>query len=202
MSDASDNNQDVFDKYLVSSAENLSLSEQVYQISWNLCADIRVAIISPEIPPFAVPVIIPPALVTDSGEEEFVYPIVDYGNEFATTKGFDMPATSMSNCKLFYTIEKMMRLVIERLEEQGVDGETEVQITVDGHEIACRKAFEVVINCTKNNLVIINYDPGAWGDNYLQMVKKLAAEGYGYPPEAPRETQRVRSKSISPVRGR
>ena len=100
-----------------------------------------------------------------------------------------MYSAGMSMCKLFYTIEKMIYLLIERLKTSGVDAETEVQVAFGGHEIAQRKAFESIINLTYN-VVATNFDPGVWGERYLQTVKRLADKGYGYPSEAPRDNFR------------
>ena len=52
-----------------------------------------------------------------------------------------------------------------------------------------RNGFESIINL-QYNVVVTNFDPGAWGDTYLQTVKRLADKGYGYPPEAPRDKYR------------
>jgi hypothetical protein len=92
-------------------------------------------------------------------------------------------------CKLYYTIEKMIFLLTERLKTGGISVETEVQIAFGGHELAQRKTFESVINLPYN-VVVTNFDPGVWGEKYLQTVKRLADKGYGYPPEAPRDSYR------------
>ena len=92
-------------------------------------------------------------------------------------------------CKLYYTIEKMIFLLVERLKTGGVAAETEVQVAFGGHELAQRKGFESIINLSYN-VVVTNFDPGVWGDHYLKMAKRLADKGYGYPSEAPRDTYR------------
>jgi hypothetical protein len=79
--------------------------------------------------------------------------------------------------------------LVERLKAGGVATDTEVQIAFGGHELAQRKGFESIINLSYN-VVVTNFDPGPWGERYLQIVKRLADKGYGYPPESPRDTYR------------
>ena len=165
----------------------VALIERVYQLWWHW-ADFELYIVSPTIPAISPPIIIEPELIPGSNEREFVYPIHDHGYKLTTSKSQDMFTAGMSMCKLFYTIEKMIYLLIERLKSGGVDEETEVQIAFGGHEIAQRKAFESVINLSYN-VVVTNFDPGAWGERYLQTVKRLADKGYGYPRPAPRDTR-------------
>ena len=109
-----------------------------------------------------------------------------------------MYSAGMSMCKLYYTIEKIIFLLVERLKTGGVSTETEVQVAFSGHELAQRKAFEIIINLN-HNVVVTNFDPGIWGERYLQTVKRLADKGYGYPLEAPRDSfrQSHNPKSIS-----
>ncbi|WP_133128320.1 virulence factor [Legionella nagasakiensis] len=164
------------------------LVERVYQLWWRW-ADFHLFIISPTIDTISPPLIIPPAVIDDSGELEFVYTIYDHGYKLSTSKGEEMLTIGMSMYKLYLTIEKMIYLLVERLKSGGIDTETEVQIAFGGHELAQRKAFESVINLNYN-VVVTNFDPGVWGERYLQNVKRLADKGYGYPPEAPRDTYR------------
>jgi hypothetical protein len=164
------------------------LIEQVWQLWWRW-ADFEIFIISPTIDVISPPILIEAALLPNSNDHEFVYPIQDHGYKFTTSKGQEMFKAGMSNCKLFYTIEKMIYLLIERLKTGGISPETEVQISFGGHELAQRKAFESIINLTYN-VVVVNFDPGTWGERYLQNVKRLADKGYGYPPESPRESFR------------
>ena len=162
--------------------------EDVYQLWW-YWADFELAVITPTIEPISPPVILNPEPLPDSNELEFVYPIHDHGFKLVTSKGQEMYSAGMSMCKLFYTIEKMIYLLVERLKTGGIDAETEVQVAFAGHELAQRKAFESVINLNFN-VVVTNFDPGLWGERYLQIVKRLADKGYGYPTEAPRESFR------------
>lgn len=163
------------------------LIERVYQLWWRW-ADFELFIISPTIDIISPPLVIEPELISGS-EYEFVYPIHDHGFKLTTSKARDMYSAGMSNCKLYYTIEKMVYLLIERLKTGGVSSEEEVQVAFGGHELAQRKAFESIINLNFN-VVVTNFDPGLWGERYLQTVKRVADKGYGYPSETPRETFR------------
>ena len=162
---------------------------RVYQLWWRW-ADFELFIINPTISLISPPVLILPDLLPESNELEFVYTIHDHGYKLSTSKGEEMYSVGMSMCKLHYTIEKMIYILVERLKSGGVGTETEVQIAFGGHELAQRKAFESVINLGYN-VVVTNFDPGVWGERYLQIVKRLADQGYGYPSEAPRSIYRA-----------
>lgn len=166
------------------------LVERLYKLWWHW-ADFSLFIISPTIEPIIPPLIITPEVISDSNEYEFVYPIHDYGYKLMASKAEDMYTAGMSMCKLFYTIEKMIHMLVDRLKSSGTAAETEVQVAFGGHELSQRKAFESVINLPYN-VVVTNFDPGAWGERYLQVVKRLSDKGYGYPPESPRENYRQR----------
>lgn len=166
----------------------VSIVERVYLIWWHW-ADFHLHVISPHIDTITPAIIIEPELLAGSNEREFVYAIHDSGNKLSTSKSQDMFSAGMSMCKLFYTIEKMIHILIDRLKSGGVSEETEVQVAFAGHELAQRKGFESIINLSYN-VVITNFDPGTWGEQYLQNVKQMAEKGYGYPPESPRENYR------------
>jgi hypothetical protein len=162
------------------------LVERVYEL-WRHWADFHLYITYPLIPAITPPILHEPEFLSGTDEREFVYTIHDSGYKLSTSKSEDMFSAGMSMCKLFMTIEKMIYLLVERLKSGGIEMNTEVQIAFGGHVIAQRKAFESVINLSYN-VVVTNFDPGTWGDNYLSIVKKLAEKGYGYPSETPRET--------------
>lgn len=162
----------------------IAIIEKVYQIWWHW-SNFELFVISPFIEPVSPPVIIQPEVLGED-EYEFVYPIIDRGSSLSTSKAEDMFSAGMSMCKLYYTIEKMVTLLIDRLKSGGIDAETEVQIAFNGHEKAQRKAFESIINLNYN-LVVTNFEPGEWGERYLKIVKTIANRGYGYPPESPRQ---------------
>jgi hypothetical protein len=163
------------------------VAEQVYQL-WLRWANFELYIINPVIEPISPPLITKPELL-ESGDYEFVYDIHDYGQKLITSKGQEMYTAGMSMCRLFYTIEKMISLLIERLTSGGIDAKTEVTVAFAGHEIAQRKAFESIINLS-HNVIVTNFDPGVWGDRYLQNVKKIAEKGHGYPAKSPRDFYR------------
>ncbi|STX52723.1 virulence protein [Legionella busanensis] len=160
------------------------LIERVYQLWWHW-ANFDLLIVNPVIEPISPPLIIEPELIGDN-EYEFVYTILDWGHRLSTSKAQDMYTAGMSMCKLYFTIEKMIYLLIERLKSGGTNPETEVQVAFSGHEKAQRKAFESIINLNYN-VVVTNFDPGAWGERYLKLVKTLNDRGYGYPSESPRQ---------------
>jgi len=166
----------------------IALVEKVYQLWWRW-ADFQLYIITPTITPISPPLIIEPDTIPGSNEREFVYTIHDYGNKLITSKAEEMFSAGMSMCKMYYTIEKMVAILIDRLKSGGVDTETEVQVAFGGHELAQRKTFESIINLDYN-VVVTNFDPGTWGEKYLENVKRIAAKGYGYPAEAPRDNYR------------
>ena len=176
------------------------LVEYVYHI-WRNWADFELYVISPFIEPISPPLVIKPGLIPDSNEPEFVYTIYDHGHKLTTSKAEEMFSAGMSMCKLFYTIEKMIYLLLERLKSGGISTETEVQIAFGGHEIAQRKAFESVINLSYN-VVVTNFDPGIWGEKYLQSVKRIADKGFGYPQGTPRDVYRQHHGSTPKVMGR
>ena len=176
----------------------ISLIENVYQLWWHW-ADFHLFIMSPTIDIISPPLLIQPELIPDSEEYEFVYAIHDHGYKLSTSKGAEMYSVGMSMCKLHYTLEKMIFLLVERLKAGGIATDTEVQVAFGGHELAQRKAFEVIINLNFN-VVVTNFDPGVWGERYLQIVKRLADKGYGYPPEAPRDSYRHLPNATSPTK--
>ncbi len=173
---------------MLTNEDPISLIEKVYQL-WGHWADFHLYIISPTIDIISPPLIIPPELIDGGPEKEFVYSIHDHGYKLSTSKGEDMYSVGMSMCRMYYTIEKMIYLLIERLKSGGVGTDVEVQVAFGGHELAQRKAFESIINLNYN-VVVTNFDPGIWGERYLQIVKRLADKGYGYPAEAPRDRYR------------
>ncbi len=173
--------------------DGLTLIQKVYQLWWRW-ADFEILIVQPTFQSIFPPKIILPETLPNNAGVEFVYPIHDYGYRLTTSKALDMYDSGMSMCKLHYTIEKMIFLFVERLKEGGgteggVTSNTEIQISFGGHELAQRKGFEAIINLNYN-VVVSNFDPGPWGEEYLRIVKGLAEKGYGYPQESPRDTYR------------
>lgn len=178
----------------------VQLVERVYQLWWHW-ADFSLFIVSPTIEVISPAIVHEPELIPQTEEHEFVYPIHDHGYKLTTSKAQDMYTAGMSMCKLFYTIEKMMAILVERLKTGGVDAETEVQVAFGGHLIAQRKAFEIVINL-KENVVVTNFDSGEWGERFLQNIKRLSDKGYGFPPTAPRTSYKQQHGPVPSMRGR
>lgn len=152
---------------------------------WRNWADFHLYITSPEIPVINPPIVHYPDPAENDGTE-FVYPIHDSGYKLSTSKSEEMYSAGQSMCKLYYTIEKMVYLLIERLKSGGIDEETEVQVNFAGHILPQRKAFESIINL-KYNVVVNNFDPGQWGDQFLANVKNMADKGFGFPSGTPRD---------------
>ncbi|HHF7372810.1 hypothetical protein [Legionella bozemanae] len=172
----------------------VTLVERVYQIWWHW-ADFELYIVAPTIDIISPAIILKPELIPGTNEFEFVYPILDAGSKLSTSKSEEMLSAGMSMYKLYMTIEKMIYILVERLKEGGIDKETEVQVAFGGHLLPQRKAFESIINLPYN-VVVTNFDPGAWGERYLQIVKQNA-DKYGYPAESPRDTFRQLHKGSS-----
>lgn len=162
----------------------VSMIDKVYQVCWHW-ANFELYIVDPFIEPISPPVLIQPESLGE-GEYEFVYPIADQGYRLSTSKAQEMFSAGMSMCKLHFTIEKMISILIERLKLGGISSETEVQVAFGGYEKAQRKAFESIINLNYN-VVVTNFEPGIWGERYLKAVKIMAERGYGYPSESPRQ---------------
>lgn len=176
--------------------ELASNMEVLYHLWWRW-ADFHLYITSPMAPIYKPPRMIPPALIEGTEDKyEFVYPILDFGHCFSTSKGSELYTSGLSMWKMYCTIEKIIALLVERLQALGsgeplipmppITEETEIQVAFAGHELAQRKAFESIINLSYN-VVVTNFDPGTWGERYLQNVKRLAAKGYGYPTPTPRD---------------
>lgn len=165
-------------------SDPVTLIERIYQLWWHW-ADFELYIISPTIMAISPPHLIEPEVIEGSDKREPVYNIYDHGFKLTTSKAEEMYQAGMSMFKLYNTIEKMISLLIERLKSGGVDEETEVQVAFGGHQLAQRKAFESIINLSYN-VVVTNFDPGAWGELYLQNVKRLAERNFGYPKPSPR----------------
>jgi hypothetical protein len=126
----------------------VTLVERIYQIWWHW-ADFHLYIISPHVTSISPPILIEPEPISNT-ESEFVYIIHDSGSKLSASKSEDMFSAGKSMCKLFFTIEKMINILVERLKSGGIDTETEVQVAFGGHQLAQRKAFESIINLNYN----------------------------------------------------
>lgn len=178
--------QDVLE--LVQKPDAIPLAHVVHQL-WQRWGDFELTIVDPIFPTFDPPHILLPEPLPNSHEVEFVYPIHDYGYKFTTSKQEELFSAGLSMCKLYYTIEKIIALLVARLKDGGIAIETEVQVAFSGNESSQRKGFEAIINLP-NNVVVINFEPGPWGERYLDTVKRWADKGYGSPTETPRDVYR------------
>lgn len=188
-----DLNDDLSPEFSIDLNDPLTLAERVYHL-WGNWADFQLYIVSPAIPLNKPPLIHKPQPLSDM-ETEHVYDIHDFGSMLSTSKASEMYVAGMSMCKLYYTIEKMIYLLVKRIDEVGGNKDTEVQVAFGGYLGAERKAFESIINL-EYNVVVTNFDPGEWGERYLQIVKNNA-ERFGYPPGAPRGTYKQIHKPAS-----
>src|SRR3990167_8203383 len=183
-----DESQD-YDEDLFKIPDDIEMFDEIagiYQI-WGNWAYFELTILIPHLSENIPVKIIQPELIPNTADHEFVYPIFDYGNRLSASKGSEMYSVGMSMCKFYYTIEKMIAILIEKIVAGGItDTDMECQVAFDGHQLGQRKAFESIINLNYN-VVVSNFDPGEWGEKYLASIKLLAEKDYGYPPEAPRD---------------
>lgn len=173
---------------------DIGLTERMYILNqmWWRWADFHLYILSPLATSVQDPQVLTAQTIPETEETEFVYPIIDYGDHYSTSKAMDAMSSGMSMWRLYCTIEKIIGLLVGRLIEKNIAPETEIQVAFGGYELAQRKGFESIINLSYN-VVVSNFDPDAnekWGTRYLQNVKNLAEKGYGYPPAAPRTPYR------------
>ncbi len=141
-------------------------------------------------------IFVPQGVDGNPEEMEFVYPIYDFGDRLIASKGTESLFVGQSMIKMFYTIDKMISIWYEKIKQKdesggkkGKGGSSEVKVYLDGFELCLRKAFEVIINLA-DNWIVMNYDPGEWGNRYLDILQKLNEKGYSYPPPAPRDYYR------------
>lgn len=186
----------------VSDDDPMAIMQRVHQLWWRW-ADFSLFVVHPSLTVITPPRVIHPRKIAESEESEFVYPIHDHGYKLMTSKASEMYSAGLSMCRLYFTIEKMIYLLIERLKAETGDGgegktalDSEVQIAFSGFDGAQRKAFESIINLPYN-VIVTNFEPGEWGERYLEIVRRLADKGYGFPAESPRNIfQSPRSATI------
>lgn len=150
-------------------------------------------VVAPYVASLETPIIHGPDSLVDAPEQaEFVYPIIDQGDIYSTSKAADFLNAGYSMCRLSYTIEKIIWLLNEKLKDDDsetgglMDPSREIQLAIHGHPWALRYAFSSVINLP-GNVIIVNFDPGTWGEAYLNTINHWAEKGYGYPMESPRD---------------
>ncbi|NKB46432.1 MAG: hypothetical protein GKR77_01430 [Legionellales bacterium] len=147
--------------------------------------DFHLELAWPEIPPQIPGVVIEPEHDPVTGKTENVYTIVDYGNRLSTSRGEEVVNGITTTGKFFNTIEKMVRLAIDKV-FGGAEGSEEemayreIHFNFQGHELAKRKAFETLA-CRDENIYVLNYDPDRWGEVRLKMIESMSKQGYGIP---------------------
>ena len=163
---------------------------------WAIYANFEIMISSPYIDTKKPPVIISPAYDTEQKVYESVYPIFDHGYSFSTARGEDAAMGTTAMGKLYRTIQKMIHLVIKRLEEHaGQEGEQfnphdEVKLALFGYELGRRKAFALIMDLDVN-ISIVNFDPRIWGEKFITNLKHMIASGYGCPSDLKNVSERV-----------
>lgn len=133
------------------------------------------------------PIIIAPAPIEgDESYLEFVYPIHDYGDRLIACKQSDHEFSHQTMSKMYYTIEKMIFIWYEKVKALGGGDDQETLVYLDGHKYCMRKAFETIINIP-DNWIVMNFDPEAWGHQYLETLNRLRKKNFDFPSSAPRE---------------
>ena len=158
--------------------------DYVYYL-WMIWADFQLYIIDPLIEPISPPIVIPPSQL-ENGEYENVFSIHDEGFRLSCSRGYEGIALGASMLKFYNTIDKIVALLIDRMDTSGIDHETEVQVAFYGHELGQRKAFESIVNL-EQNVIVTNFDQGEWGDRFMNTVLTLVDKGYGVPKSSPRK---------------
>jgi|GEM_PF-3784171 len=162
------------------------LPEYLYYL-WTVWADFHLYIVLPYVPANHPPVLIKPEYDQKNRQYENVYPIVDHGYSFSTSRGEEMVTGASAMGKLYNTIKKMIVLMTERLKQhQGNEGEGESafepKVAIFGHELGKRKAFSLILNL-EANVIVTNFEPGEWGERFMKNIREMVEQGYGYPKD-------------------
>ena len=151
---------------------DLSFMHNLHYIS-SLWADFRLYITQPKPPAKQPAEVIEPEYSIANGQNEWVYPIVDYGYKLSTSRGKELLDGYRSMGKLLNTVEKMIKIAMNRARIQGGGigkNEVDMKIAIYGHEIAQRKAYE---QCLQNEGIHLeNFEPGEW-ENRPHKIKAL-----------------------------
>lgn len=165
---------------------------------WMLYANSHIMLVSPYIESKVPAVFIPPAYDETLRTDENVYTILDHGYAFSTSRGEDATAGSTAMGKLYNTIQKMVRLIFERVKEQsggagsaGNLADTEIKIALFGHELGRRKAFALIMDQENVNVNIVNFDPVAWGEQFINNLKYMIESGHGAPADLKNVAERL-----------
>ena len=164
----------------------ISYLKQIY-------ADIEIQVASEEFKFQEKPSIYKPEpTIEDEKVKEFVYDIFDFGDRLVASKYDETQPLDANMLKMYFTIEKMITIWSEKI--KAVNDKLDEPINdwvflIEGHELCKRKVFEVVIN-NLDNWVIMNFDPGNWGNTFLNGLKLLNDKQFPYPPPSPRDFYR------------
>lgn len=165
---------------------------------WMLYANSHIMLVAPYVESKVPAVFIPPAYDETLKAVENVYTILDHGYAFSTSRGEDATAGSTAMGKLYNTIQKMVRLIFERVKEQGGDAgttgnsaDTEIKIALFGHELGRRKAFALIMDQENVNVNIVNFDPVAWGEQFINNLKFMIESGHGAPTDLKNVAERI-----------
>jgi hypothetical protein len=158
--------------------EPLDIERALFYL-WMTWADFHLTITWPVVKRLEPPILHLPKELED-GQVENVFTIVDSGSMLSTSRGEDAFVASSGLSKYYNTIDKMIRLLLDKLKEGGVGTEDEVRVAFRGFDLGCRKAFEAILNL-EENVLVVNYDPGRWGDLYMKNILEMVERGYGMP---------------------
>lgn len=165
---------------------------------WMLYADFEVMIVKPFIRETKPPKIIRPVYNSGKKEQENVYVILDHGYYFTTSRGKESIEGVTAMGKLYRTIQKMIDLMMKRIEELQASGEgdtnfdmnEDIKVALFGYELCCRKAFALIMNF-EINVEVVNFDPRAWGERFITNMKYMMSTGHGYPMDLKNVAERV-----------
>lgn len=163
--------------------DSIDLEEMLFYL-WKSWADFSLTVTFPSLPEISPPQKHLPRKHSD-GTLENVLVIHDYGPKLSTSRGEEAFSPKTSFYKFYNTIDKMVNILLEKLKNEGIAAEEEVRVAFSGFELGCRKAFESVLNL-EENVLVVNYDPGKWGDLYMKNVLAMVERGYGMPKSSPR----------------
>ncbi len=215
-----ENNQDIDNNQNILEAGNVDLSAEIirreYKLSqeartdayvlsdyitylWMIYADFQMMIVSPFVETKEPPVLIQPAFDEKTQMPENVYAIMDYGYAFRTSRGEEMALGTTAMGKLYNTINKIIKLVMKRLEEKAggaasFDPQKEIKLALSGYELGKRKAFALVMDL-EANVNIVNFDPRLWGERFIANLKNMIAMGHGYPSDLKHVSARIAPSS-------
>lgn len=163
---------------------------------WAVYANFEIMIVSPFIETKKTPTIIKPDYDKEKQTYESVYLIADHGYAFRTARGSESSEGTTAMGKMYRTIQKIIRLVIKRLEEHAVedggtfDPQTEVKLALFGYELSRRKSFALIMDLDVN-INIVNFDPRVWGERFIANLKYMITSGHGCPVDLKNVSERV-----------